>query len=440
MRNQFFKAIALVIFTSSATYLTLTTFNDNQDNKSGAEVSNDLEKIVTPSTSSKDSAKESTLDLNHSFLKGTEEPTTKPQENSEQDKVISSLPETTKQSKQIESAINEATETQELSQKNTTIEQAAEDNVPLQISEIKSEQKPQPSFNTSALENLAAIDVDIEAVKTFCKDLSKKLRTVKYDGCMQLELGVENNFKSVQNRSLTYRHFRPKNLKSLHFSTENKQTGRILFISGIHGDEYSAISITYLWMLNMLKYQDKTTQHWLFLPLTNPDGLYRKPATRINANNVDLNRNFPSPDWDELALDYWKKYYKRNKRRFPGNQANSEPETQWLVHLIDEFKPDAIISVHAPYGLVDYDGPEYAIPNKIGALKHRELGTYPGSLGRYAGEYLKIPVLTLELRAAGSMPTDEEIYHMWRDVEEWTNTKVRGEIPGPIPRFKKSAE
>jgi len=274
------------------------------------------------------------------------------------------------------------------------------------------------SFSVFANETTSKANVQDANIKAYCKEWSKKLRTVKYQGCLDLGLQI-SGAKSVQGRLLTYKNFKPaKQFKNL-------PEGRILFISGIHGDEYSAISMTYLWLQNMIKHKDKNTQNWLFYPLVNPDGLYRNPATRINANNVDLNRNFPSPDWDELAIKYWKKYYKKNKRRFPGNAANSEPETQWLVKTIEEFKPDAIISIHAPYGLLDYDGPDHAVPNKIGALKHRELGTYPGSLGRYAGEYLNIPVLTLELRSAGSMPSPKEIFTMWRDVEKWTMTKIQ---------------
>ena len=272
--------------------------------------------------------------------------------------------------------------------------------------------------NTQQINQSESKPSEILIMERYCSEWSKKLRTVKYQGC--LDLGLKNSgFKSVQDRMLTERHFKPAE------EFKNLPEGRILFISGIHGDEYSAISMTYLWMQNMIKNQDQTRQHWLFFPLVNPDGLYRSPATRINANNIDLNRNFPSPDWDELAIKYWQKYYKKNKRRYPGKSANSEPETQWLVKTIEEFKPDAIISIHAPYGLLDYDGPDHAVPNKIGALKHRELGTYPGSLGRYAGEYLNIPVLTLELRSAGSMPNQKEIFNMWQDVERWTMTKIQ---------------
>jgi len=265
-------------------------------------------------------------------------------------------------------------------------------------------------------------------IEQLCHRLANKLNTIKYEGCMKLEL-QSSQHRSAKDSPLTYRHFYPGKLP------ENNQDkpGKILFISGIHGDEYSAVSITYLWMLNILQHKSERAQHWLFLPLANPDGLFRKPGTRTNANNVDVNRNFPSPDWDELALKYWAKYNYKSKRRYPGPTAASEPETKWIVSLIDEFKPDAIISVHAPFGLVDYDGPDYAVPNRIGHLKHRELGTYPGSLGRYAGEYLNIPVLTLELRTAGFMPSDEEIFTMWKDLEVWIDTKLKGHHPETTP-------
>ncbi|WP_394700458.1 M14 family zinc carboxypeptidase [Thiomicrorhabdus sp.] len=273
----------------------------------------------------------------------------------------------------------------------------------------------------------SAAESSKSVVQSFCKEFSTKLRTVKYQGCMDFDLQVAG-LKSKENRPLTYREFTPDD------PTNPAHNGKILFISGIHGDEYTAISITYLWMQAMLKHQYKSTQHWLFMPLANPDGLLGKnPATRMNANGVDLNRNFPSPDWDRWALKYWKHRYAKNPRRYPGPAAASENETKWMVQVIEEFQPDAIISVHAPYGLLDYDGPEYATPNKIGILKHRELGTFPGSLGRYAGEYLEIPVLTLELRAANTMPGEAEIIQMWQDIEDWVQEQV------PTLRAKRSS-
>lgn len=256
-----------------------------------------------------------------------------------------------------------------------------------------------------------------KVIQGFCHDLSEKLRTVQYQKCLKLGLNESHLYQSIEKRPLTYREVLP--------SASMPPKGRILFIGGIHGDEYAAISLTYLWLQTLLKQETETGYHWLFLPLANPDGLFQNPATRPNANSVDLNRNFPSPDWDELALRTWKNHYHKNKRRYPGPFANSEPETQWLVELIKRFQPNAIISIHAPYGLLDYDGPEHAQPNKIGHLKHRALGTYPGSLGRYAGEHLNIPVLTLELKSAGRMPKDSEIKHMLQDLENWVAEKIQ---------------
>jgi len=85
---------------------------------------------------------------------------------------------------------------------------------------------------------------------------------------------------------------------------------------------------------------------------------------------------------------------------------------------IESYKPDVIVSVHAPYHLLDYDGPPEA-PEQIGELHLHLLGVYPGSLGNYAGINLGIPVVTMELPSAGIMPSDEQIVSMWVDLLQW---------------------
>ena len=77
-----------------------------------------------------------------------------------------------------------------------------------------------------------------------------------------------------------------------------------------------------------------------------------------------------------------------------------------------------IISVHAPYGVLDYDGPRDP-PQRLGFLKLHLLGTYPGSLGNYAGLYLGVPVITLELPRAGLMPTRAQVSQLWTDLQTW---------------------
>lgn len=124
--------------------------------------------------------------------------------------------------------------------------------------------------------------------------------------------------------------------------------------------------------------------HWHIVPLLNPDGLLRKKSQRMNEHNVDLNRNFPMQDWGNTAIKHWINITKKNARRYPGKYALSEPESTWLVEQINEFNPDAIVAVHAPHGIVDYDG-SHNDPYKPGRLHLNLLGTYPDSLGNYAG-------------------------------------------------------
>jgi murein peptide amidase A len=174
---------------------------------------------------------------------------------------------------------------------------------------------------------------------------------------------------------------------------ENGQKKRILVIGQIHGDEPQSGELARLWIerLTRIKFP---SNHWRIIPLANPDGTLLK--TRMNANGVDLNRNFPTKDWSEFALENWKSNLKSDPRRYPGPAAGSEPEVRCLMDHIEKFGPDIIISIHTPYGLFDFDGPNVALPTKL--LPWRRLGTYPGSLGRWAWDERNIPVLTIELR------------------------------------------
>lgn len=168
---------------------------------------------------------------------------------------------------------------------------------------------------------------------------------------------------------------------------------RILVLGLIHGDEPLAGEMALEWSERLHRI-GKIRNSWRVVPMLNPDGLERR--TRMNARGVDLNRNFPTKDWDELAQNYWKKYGKADPRRFPGESAGSEAETKCAIAHIKEFKPDFIVSVHTPYRVLDFDGPRMNFP-RYKDLPWRSLGNFPGSLGRYMWKDYSIPVLTVEL-------------------------------------------
>ena len=250
-----------------------------------------------------------------------------------------------------------------------------------------------------------------DTTDSFCKIISDKLASVAYDECASLEMKPSGH-SSVNGLPLVIKEYPPLG--------ERKPQGRILLVGGTHGDELSSISIVFKWMHTLEKHHSGLF-HWRINPLMNPDGALRPRHQRANANGVDLNRNFTTPDSDhDEALRYWRVKTHENKRRYPGPYPLSEPETNWLYQEIESFKPDVVIAVHAPYSLVDYDAPNRDnAPSRIGHLYKNLMGTYPGSLGNYAGIYLGVPVVTLELPHAGIMPTKRQISRLWTDMVRW---------------------
>lgn len=173
----------------------------------------------------------------------------------------------------------------------------------------------------------------------------------------------------------------------------NKNPKKIFAKALIHGDETTAGVVARAWLVRLSKIDPRNT--WRVIPIANPDGL--KAHTRYNANGVDLNRNFPSGNWETEALAYWKKNAHSDKRRYPGPQAASEVETRCLMKQFEDFKPDFIISIHTPLGVLDLDGPKMS-PPAFKPLPWQSLGNFPGSLGRYMWKDRNTPVLTIELK------------------------------------------
>lgn len=265
------------------------------------------------------------------------------------------------------------------------------------------------------LSALKAEDND-ELVKKECTRIGSKLGSVNIQDCLDINLSATNG-RSVNNAPILLKEYPPLPRRS--------PLGKVLLLGGIHGDEYSSVSIVFKWMRTLEQYHSGLF-HWQIVPLLNPDGLLQRKSQRINANNVDLNRNFPMDDWKNTALKHWKHFTGSNPRYYPGKGPLSEPESTWLVEYINEFNPDVIVAVHAPHGIVDYDGPRNG-PYKLGRLHLNLLGTYPGSLGNYAGIQRKIPVVTIELPYAGIMPTNKEINDIWRDMVRWLSENITEE-------------
>ena len=253
------------------------------------------------------------------------------------------------------------------------------------------------------------------AISDLCQQISRKLASVGMQECLDLELQPSGHF-SVNGLPIAVHEYAP---------VEGRQPlGKVLFVAGLHGDEYSSISVTIKWMHTLSKYHSGLF-HWRVAPLANPDGLLRRKSQRMNGAGIDLNRNFPTSSWRQALVDYWEVRTGRNKRRYPGPYALSEPESRWLFTEIVEFEPDVVVSVHAPHGIVDFDGPRKVAPQRLGHLSLKLLGTYPGSLGNFSSMLGELPVVTLELPHAGIMPSRQQISHIWTDLVRWLKKNIQ---------------
>jgi protein MpaA len=208
---------------------------------------------------------------------------------------------------------------------------------------------------------------------------------------------------------------------------EEEHKNITLIMCGVHGDEITPVKFCYD-LLNDLRNNPQIIGDNLIIiaPLVTPDSFFRKKPTRYNARGVDINRNFPTKDWAKNAIHLWKTRYHSDKRRYPGKYALSEQETIFSVNIINLYKPQKIISVHAPLTLLDYDGPSFAqnegkaakqllvqMSNKAGKYKISNYPFFTGSLGNWAGNERNIPTYTLELPNSDWNKTDQ-YYKMFR--------------------------
>lgn len=158
----------------------------------------------------------------------------------------------------------------------------------------------------------------------------------------------------------------------------------VLVIGVFHGDEPQGDFL-------IRKYLNENPDtKLLMIPCLNKSGFEAK--TRVNSNGVDLNRNFPTENW---VLGEKNEFY-------GGESPASEKETKFLIEVIEKYSPKAILTLHAPYKVVNYDGDAKELAEKISAIikypVEESIGyPTPGSFGTWAGIERNIPTITLEL-------------------------------------------
>ena len=190
------------------------------------------------------------------------------------------------------------------------------------------------------------------------------------------------------------------------YTSGNTLNPNVLVIGCFHGDEPQG-----KFLINEYLKTEQNTK-MLFIPCLNSNN------SRTNANGVDLNRNFPAKNWELTEKNEY----------FGGEKPASEEETRFVIDIVEKYNPKIILTLHAPYKVVNYDG-----GGKFGrelAEKISEITGYPveanigyptpGSFGTWAGIERNIPVITLELDEEVDVELlKEPVFKIFRMLEEY---------------------
>ncbi len=174
----------------------------------------------------------------------------------------------------------------------------------------------------------------------------------------------------------------------------------VLVFAAIHGEEPET---TYALSRALRQLAEPLEQAAVVLT-ANPDGLTR--GTRGNARGVDLNRNFPTSNWQAAPVTCRSTIEDASDVLLgTGQFAGSEPEVQALLSLIADLRPDAVVALHAPLACVD-DANASSLGRRLaersGMPLVRDVGyPTPGSFGSWGLEH-DVPVVTYEFPLAAT--------------------------------------
>ena len=190
----------------------------------------------------------------------------------------------------------------------------------------------------------------------------------------------------------------------------NTDNPRVVVIGVFHGDEPQG---DYL----IRKYFKETPEtNLLMLPCLNKSGM--EAGTRVNSNGVDLNRNFPAKNW----------ILSEKNEFFGGASPASEEETRFVIDLVEKYNPKIILTLHAPFKIVNYDGNEplsLEVSEKISKVTgypvEKSVGySTPGSFGTWAGVEKNISVITLELdEQVPVTDLEKPVFDVFKILEEY---------------------
>ena len=160
---------------------------------------------------------------------------------------------------------------------------------------------------------------------------------------------------------------------------------RVLVVGCIHGNETAGIAIAESLIAAA---PPPEVDEWVILNL-NPDGA--AAGTRVSADGVDLNRNFPYR---------WRTLGPPGSTSYAGPHALSEPESRLAARLLQRVHPTVGIWYHQALAVVDDSQGPMSVEQRYAAdvgLPLRPLTDYPGSAVGYEDHLFGPTAFVVEL-------------------------------------------
>lgn len=188
-------------------------------------------------------------------------------------------------------------------------------------------------------------------------------------------------------------------------------SNKLLIVAGIHGNEVGTVKLANH-IINFFYNFNNINVFLYVIPCLNPDGYnqaiknpdyaHRGRVGRNNSRGVDLNRNFPTQNFQKNSeWGFGRNYSDEKIAAYCGEFGGSESETQILINFIKQKNIDNLIMLHnAGKDVVYNSGDQVAkkwaeIYNKFTKFKIRTDLNYSGGVAEWAKEN-NIHYLTVE--------------------------------------------
>lgn len=186
----------------------------------------------------------------------------------------------------------------------------------------------------------------------------------------------------------------------------------VVYMGAMHGSEQGTKRLMDEWFSQLNSDPDRIPagRSIIVIPAVNPDGYAAN--SRLNANGIDINRNFASNDWKQQVT-------------LPGSSAVtnaggpnplSEPESRAIANYISRIRPRLVISYHSKASIVEANesgdsvavAAGYASRARYRAVPRSQTGNSfahdtTGAMEDWMRERLGLPCIVIELSThAGS--------------------------------------